>query len=224
MNLAYYSDKKNKFENIALINLMKKDGIIVNILKNTCKSTFKSFEKEYDCFCADIKTSNTEFLYYIRNLRKNNPKLAIVIIKQNLNLIQKLDYYYVGSDLIIDSDKNIKEIFARIKATIRSYKKFHKTIEFNNLEINLQEKYIKYKNQLEKITKKEKEILNIFTQNPNRAYTKTELLNLAWNDKEKYDRNIINVYLYRLRKKFKNIYKKEVIETVKGFGYRLKIN
>ena len=67
-----------------------------------------------------------------------------------------------------------------------------------------------------KLTLREFELLKIFMQNPNRAFTRQQLLDTVWGYDYYGDERIVDVHIKNLRKKFEH----QVVDTVKGVGYR----
>ena len=71
------------------------------------------------------------------------------------------------------------------------------------------------------LTPKEYSIIKLFVENPNRAFSRDELLDLVWGKDYFADSKIIDVNIRRLRSKIEDYSSKEgYIETIWGFGYR----
>ena len=80
---------------------------------------------------------------------------------------------------------------------------------------------LKYKDQEVELTRNEFRILYYFFMNDNRVISKEELLEKLWNDKYYLDENILLVNINRLRKKAEEIGIKDLLENVRGKGYKL---
>ena len=80
---------------------------------------------------------------------------------------------------------------------------------------------LKYDNKEIELTRNEFRILYYFFMNDNRIISKEELLEKLWNDKYYLDENILLVNINRLRKKAEEIGIKDLLENVRGKGYKL---
>lgn len=80
---------------------------------------------------------------------------------------------------------------------------------------------LKYKDQEIELTRNEFRILYYFFMNDERVISKEELLEKLWNDKYYLDENILLVNINRLRKKAEEIGIKDLLENVRGKGYKL---
>ena len=80
---------------------------------------------------------------------------------------------------------------------------------------------LKYKNKEIELTRNEFRILYYFFMNDNRVITKEELLEKLWNDKYYLEENVLLVNINRLRKKAQEIGIENLLENVRGKGYKL---
>ena len=80
---------------------------------------------------------------------------------------------------------------------------------------------VKYKDKEVELTRNEFRILYYFFMNDDRIITKDELLEKLWNDKYYLDENILLVNIARLRKKAEEIGIENLLENVRGKGYKL---
>lgn len=80
---------------------------------------------------------------------------------------------------------------------------------------------LKYKDKEIELTRNEFRILYYFFMNDNRVITKEELLEKLWNDKYYLEENVLLVNINRLRKKAQEIGIEDLLENVRGKGYKL---
>jgi two-component system, OmpR family, response regulator len=72
------------------------------------------------------------------------------------------------------------------------------------------------------LTSRETEVLAFLLDHPGEAHSKTELLDAVWGDFEG-DPNIVEVYISHLRRKVDEPFGRSSIETVRGLGYRIRV-
>lgn len=72
------------------------------------------------------------------------------------------------------------------------------------------------------LTPTEYKILKIFIENPDKVFTREELLTQIWAVEKDYYSRVLDAYIHRLREKLGNY--GSMIETVRGFGYKLKVS
>lgn len=70
-------------------------------------------------------------------------------------------------------------------------------------------------------TKQEYKILQLLMENPNRAFTKQDIYDYAWDDMYIGEDKTINMHISNIRKKLKAVTDQEYIETVWGIGFKL---
>ncbi|MNW60323.1 Response regulator protein GraR [compost metagenome] len=80
---------------------------------------------------------------------------------------------------------------------------------------------IQYAGQSAELTQKEAVLLEALMLKEGRVVTRERLLDLMWEDQHFIDDNTLNVYITRVRKKLKDLGLEEIVETVRGAGYRL---
>ena len=133
-----------------------------------------------------------------------------------------------GADDYVLKPFNPLEITLRVKALIRRLEGINEEdnndcIEVDNFKLDLYSQSL-YKENVEiDVTPKEFLLMKIFMQNPGKAFTRDELLNLVWGIDFFGDPKIVDVNIRRLRSKIEeNSSKPKYIETVWGTGYRWK--
>lgn len=157
-------------------------------------------------------------------LRDEFPNMGIIMLTakgQDMDKIMGLEY---GADDYIIKPFNPLEVVLRIKALLRRLGEEDKEkLELGEFIIDLYSQKI-LKNSIEiDVTPKEYLLMKIFLENPNKAFTRDELLDLVWGENYFGDAKIIDVNIRRLRSKIEeNASEPKYIETIWGIGYRWK--
>ena len=135
----------------------------------------------------------------------------------------KIDGFNLGCDDYVCKPFNVKELVLRVKAVFRKLDIEKKDVlKFSDeLEINMSSHDVKVRGEKVVLTNTEYKILLLFAKNPNRIFSREQLLELAIDEHyEKVDR-IIDAHIKNLRQKIELDTKKaKIIQTVYGVGYK----
>ncbi len=110
-------------------------------------------------------------------------------------------------------DKDIRVIVT----TVKNDEDFI-VISYKDIKIDLNQSKVYFKGNLVDLTSLEYEILVLFIKNPHRVFTRIQLLEMFWEDRDKFvNDNTLTSTIKRIREKID----REVITTVRGIGYRM---
>lgn len=161
-------------------------------------------------------------------LRSKYADMGIIILTakgQDIDKIMGLEY---GADDYIVKPFNPLEVVLRVKAILRRVKLHNGDKDNNKLEsgefvLDLYSQKLLKNNEEIEVTPKEYLLMKLFIENPDKAFTRDEILNQAWGYNFFGDPKIIDVNIRRLRFKIEDdASNPKKIETVWGIGYRWK--
>jgi len=116
----------------------------------------------------------------------------------------------------------LSSILVAFLARLRPYRARHKTLELGELVIDDVRKEVRVRRQLVPLSPKEYELLKLLASQPGRVFSSQEILQALWGEGGYASAKDVKQYIYLLRQKLEQDPKHpEIIETVKGFGYRL---
>jgi two-component system response regulator VicR len=135
----------------------------------------------------------------------------------------------LGADDYIAKPFSLIELTARIRAAIRRSTQYSQAAEpessvrvVGDLEIDLDNFWVRKHGQELKLTAKEFHILKLFVQHPKQVFTKTQIYNAVWDEEFFGDDNVLNVHIRRLREKIEDDpAEPRYILTLWGIGYKL---
>jgi len=127
----------------------------------------------------------------------------------------------MGADDYLVKPFGMMEMISRIKAVLRRSQKGHvpKMLKLGNLSLDVQNYVVKKDNQVIHLTLKEFELLVLMMKNPNRVFTRQDLLKQVWNDDFLGETRTVDVHIGTLRTKLGDA--GHYIQTIRGVGYRL---
>ena len=156
-------------------------------------------------------------------IRNEDEKVGIIMLtakSQDLDKIMGLEY---GADDYIIKPFNPMELLLRIKALLRRISDYEekKGIIQGKFKLDIYAKRIFKNNKERDLTPKEYSIIKLFIENPNKAFSRDELMDLVWGEDYIGDPKIVDVNIRRLRSKIEcSSLNEKFIETIWGFGYR----
>ena len=156
-------------------------------------------------------------------IRNEDEKVGIIMLtakSQDLDKIMGLEY---GADDYIIKPFNPMELLLRIKALLRRISDYEekKGIIQGKFKLDIYAKRIFKNNKEIDLTPKEYSIIKLFIENPNKAFSRDELMDLVWGEDYIGDPKIVDVNIRRLRSKIEcSSLNEKFIEKIWGFGYR----
>lgn len=216
-------DEENirKFVKISL----KREGFEV-IEAGTGESGIEEVAKENpDIVILDIMLPGIDGYKVCEFLKKNYPQIGIIMLTARAQDGDKIMGLEFGADHYIIKPFNPLELIAIVKSLLRRINLDDnlKVIDLTSgvFRIDLNSKTL-YKNHEEiELTPKEYMIMKMFIENPNRAFSRDELLDMVWGYNYIGENKIIDVNIRRIRSKIEdNSSKPKFIETVWGTGYK----
>ncbi len=150
--------------------------------------------------------------------------LPVILLTARQDLIDKVVGLELGANDYMTKPFEPRELLARIRVQIRSRLKSiaHPSnaliIDLNGITMNLNERSVHWNQAPIELTKKEFELLKLFVENPNKVFSRDELLNLVWGYEEYPNTRTVDNHILKLRQ----LFPEEFFETVRGVGYRFK--
>jgi DNA-binding response OmpR family regulator len=131
----------------------------------------------------------------------------------------------LGADDYVVKPFEPKEIVARVKAVLRMTGKANaendkKEVNFDKLTVNMTKYELKVDGKVIDTPPKELELLFHLASNPNRVYTRDQLLDEVWGFEYYGDSRTVDVHIKRLREKLEGVSEKWSLKTVWGVGYK----
>lgn len=214
-------DDKNICELLRLY--MEQEGYTVLIANDgeTAVSSFSDFNP--DIIILDIMLPRMDGWQVCREIRKvsNTPIIMITAKGETFDKVLGLE---LGADDYIVKPFETKEVMARIKAVLRRTSidptDEVKKVEYDNLSINLTNYEMKVNGKAISTPPKELELVYHLASNPNRAFTRDQLLDEVWGFDYYGDSRTVDVHIKRIRAKLEGVSDKWELKTVWGVGYK----
>lgn len=179
---------------------------------------------DYDIILLDLMLPVLDGFSICKQLREEGNSSAILMLTARGEKHDKISGLDSGADDYITKPFDLDELSARIRALSRRSGTQRKTlINCGRLQIDTALCQVLYEETIVDLTPTEYRILLHFARNPGAIFNGEELIERLWSSNESPGRETIKTHMKTLRKKLASAGgNKDVIETVYGFGYRLK--
>ncbi|MBQ4244376.1 MAG: response regulator transcription factor [Clostridia bacterium] len=202
---------------------LEKDGYSV-VIANDGNTAVKKFEEENpDLMILDIMLPGLDGWQVCREVRKTSDK-PIIMLTAKGETFDKVLGFELGADDYVVKPFDAKEILARIRAVLRrtapAAQSEIKEVRYDKLVINLTNYELMVNGEKIDTPPKEMELIYHLASNPNRVFTRDQLLDEVWGFDYYGDSRTVDVHVKRLREKLEGVSDKWELKTVWSVGYK----
>ncbi len=206
---------------------LEKEGYAVSIAHSGTQAVRSFNEQHPDLMLLDIMLPELDGWQVCREIRKSSNK-PIIMLTAKGETFDKVLGLELGADDYITKPFEAKEVLARIKAVLRRTTNSMpaeaaeeiKQVSYDNLVINLTNYELKVKGNRVEAPPKEMELLYHLATNPNRVFTRDQLLDEVWGFDYYGDSRTVDVHIKRIREKLEDVSDKWELKTVWSVGYK----
>jgi len=180
--------------------------------------------EEYDAIVLDLMLPKLNGIEVCRKLRADNIHTPILMLTARGETEDKVNGLNSGADDYLAKPFAFEELVARIKAlTRRPRETLDSILKVDNLTLNTLTYEVKRNNKNIKLSRREFALLGYLMRHKNAVLTKTQIINNVWSYESNVLPNTVEVYIGYLRSKIDKPFPKlkQLIITVRGFGYKL---
>lgn len=202
---------------------LTKEGYNV-VIANDGQSAVATFQEESpNLVLLDIMLPKLDGWQVCREIRKFS-ETPIIMLTAKGEVFDRVLGLELGADDYVVKPFDTKEIVARIKAVLRrsafSASEEVKEVHYDKLSINLTNYELKVGGVQIDTPPKEMELIFHLAKNPNRVFTRDQLLDEVWGYDYYGDSRTVDVHVKRLREKLEGASDKWELRTVWGVGYK----
>ena len=162
---------------------------------------------------------------FAKKLRSNalTKTIPIIMLTARSDELDKVKGLEVGADDYITKPFSPRELNARIKAVLRrkAPELTEDILKINGLELNPVSHRVTGNNKPLEMGPTEFRLLHFFMSNPERVYSRSQLLDKVWGSQIFIEDRTVDVHIRRLRNSLTQSEHENLIQTVRGSGYRL---
>jgi len=174
-------------------------------------------EIKYDLILLDLMLPGIDGMMVCQKLRQ----AGCTARNKTANKVMGLN---CGADDYLVKPFELEELTARIRAVMRrGSESRHPLLTLGDLSLDLNTCVTSYRNQPVELTPTEYRLLVLMLSNPQRTYSKNDLIDRLWSDEDFTSEHVIKTHIKGLRNKLVSVgAPRDIVVTVYGMGYRLR--
>lgn len=206
---------------------LEKDGFDTIVANDGEQAVDFASKYSPDLILLDIMLPKLDGRQVCREIRKTS-ETPIIMLTAKGETFDKILGLELGADDYVSKPFDTKEVIARIKAVLRRSHEKDKAsqineVRYDKLRINLTNYELEVNGVKIDTPPKELELIYHLASNPNRVYTRDQLLDEVWGFDYYGDSRTVDVHVKRLREKLENVSDEWSLKTVWGVGYKFEV-
>ena len=178
--------------------------------------------EEYDLIILDVMLPSMNGFEVCKKLREDGMKTPILMLTargQSQDIVRGLDY---GADDYLAKPFNFEVLLAHMRAILRRpNEKLDEVLKVSDLVLDPSSKKVSRAGTEIKLTTKEYAVLEYLMRNVGKVLSKEKIISNVWDFDADVLPNNVELFIMFLRKKIDKPFKKKLIQTVSGFGYKI---
>jgi DNA-binding response OmpR family regulator len=200
---------------------LEREGFRVTWAGSTEAARFR-LKIPFDLILLDWMLPDQQGIDFLRELRGDDVRIPVILLTARTDVVDKVLGLETGADDYITKPFEPRELIARIRAHLRGKGTAVPPATENRcgeIEIRDDTKKVFFRGREIPMTKMEYLLLKLFAENPEKVFSRDELLNKVWGYDSYPTTRTVDNHVFQLRQKLDE----EMFETVRGIGYRLKV-
>lgn len=203
---------------------LEAEGYLVDIAHDGQEGIVRGMAP-YDLVILDLLLPDKTGHEVCQALRREQIHTPILILTAKDALEDKLTGFDHGADDYLTKPFAFEELLARLKALLRRRPSYQDDADplmhVADLTLNRSSREVRRGKTVIALTRKEFDLLEFLMANPNKALSRTSILEQVWGYHYDTLTNTVDVYIGYLRKKLDAGSKRKLIQTVRDFGYKI---
>ncbi|MDR0725524.1 MAG: response regulator transcription factor [Prevotellaceae bacterium] len=196
------------------------------ICAHSAEEALRKLTSDCSLILLDVMMGGISGYKLAEALRHNKNPVPIIFLTAKDTENDMLTGFSVGGDDYISKPFSIKEVIARVKAVLKrtgadAVKSANKLV-FDDVVIDFELKEMILGGEKIVLTKTEFELIAFLSENPDRIYSRDEIIDRVWKDTPYITERTVDVHITRIRKKLGS--RSSLISNRAGFGYRFNLS
>jgi len=221
--LIYALDDERHIRELLAYNL-EGEGFTVETFETADEFWFAMRTISPDLILLDIMLNDANGMDICKKIRSSGSKIPVIMLTAKNEEMDRILGLEMGADDYVTKPFSIRELITRVKVQLRKAEEENEAlireIKVGNLEIYIDRHQIYYGGKLVELTPKEFDLVLILARNAGKPLSREYIISNIWGyDFIGEETRTIDVHVRQIRKEMGD---EEIIETVRGIGYRLK--
>jgi two-component system OmpR family response regulator len=201
------------------------EGYSVDVAMTGTDAVWMGTENDYDAIVLDVMIPEPDGFEVCRQLRADERWAPILLLTARDSVDDRVVGLDAGADDYIPKPFSFAELYARLRAlTRRAAPERPRILVVGDLELDpAKHRVTRSGNEIE-LSPKEFALLDLFMRHADEVLSRTTILEHVWDFAYDGTSNVVDVYVRYLREKIDRPFERETLETVRGVGYRLRVD
>ncbi len=203
-----------------LKDFLEEKGFDIDIASDGEEAINKSYFNNYDIYLLDINVPGVNGVDFLKMLRRSGDERPTIFITSHQDIETLKRGYESGCDDYMKKPIDLEEMLYRIEVLLRKRRVIKTTVTLGeNSFYDYKQRILVIDSKPQKLPLKIIQLLELLLENEGQIVTKEQIINRLWSSSSGYSEGSIRVYINKLKK----VLKKDMIENIKGIGYKLTI-
>ncbi|MCB1196765.1 MAG: response regulator transcription factor [Deltaproteobacteria bacterium] len=205
---------------------LKELGHRVVTADNGQDGLFLALEEEFDAMILDRMLPKLEGIHILKTIKNSKKELPVLMLSALGEVAHRVEGLNLGADDYLVKPFSFTELVARLEAIARrgAMAADETMLILGDLQLNLLSRQVKRAGKDIELQSREFQLLEYLMRHKNQVVTRTMLLENVWDYHFDPQTNVIDVHISRLRGKIDKGFNSELIHTVRGAGYIMKLD
>jgi two-component system, OmpR family, response regulator QseB len=201
---------------------LRSHGFITATAADAKNALMMAIDGEFDLMILDLGLPGKDGLQILEELRGQGEVLPIIILSGRDDIQTKIAGFEGGADDYLTKPFSFEELLVRLRVRLRGRddrtNSDETVLKIKNVTLDLRTRKVKVGDRTIELPAREFTLAETFFRHPGQVMSREQLLDRVWGYDYDPGSNIVDVYVGYLRKKLGS----DLIETVRGMGYRLR--
>jgi heavy metal response regulator len=200
-------------------------GFVVDVTPNGLEGSQYARATDYDAIVLDLMLPGMDGLSVLKEIRDDGVRTPVLVLTARDGIRDRVGGLDSGADDYLTKPFEFAELLARLRALLRRPPlKASPILRLADLEMDTVRHLVRRSGRPIKLTPREYSLLECLLLHADQVLTRTQILEHVWDVHYSGDTNIVDVYIGYLRRKLDHGFGVRLIQTVRGFGYRISVD
>lgn len=206
----------------AVVEVLRDEHYAVDHVADAEGADLQAHVNEYDLVVLDWSLPDGTGLALVSRWREEGRDVPVLMLTGRTEVADRVTGLDAGADDYLTKPFSFDELLARVRSLLRRRARPVRALEVADLVIDRPGRRVEVAGREVETTPKEFALLEYFALRPDEVISRTELAEHAWDERFDAMSNVVDVQIYRLRKKIDPEGRGSLLHTVKGVGYVLR--
>jgi DNA-binding response OmpR family regulator len=198
---------------------LKANGFTTTVVEDGHIASLVARDDEFDLMILDIGLPGMDGFHVLKEIRERGQRLPVIVLTARDEIEDKVAGLEGGADDYVTKPFRFEELLARVRVQLREEGRPTETkLEAAGIVLDIRARRAHAGGEEVPLTAREFALLETFMRHPGQVLAREQLLSHVWGYDHDPGSNVVDVYIGYLRKKLGD----DVVETVRGMGFRLR--